>query len=153
MGRPESAGPAEVLSAHDLGAECPLARIVVEGDFRAVEEESEPVPVVEKAFDRLLGRGGKGLGTTKIVFGLLFHEGQMVEERLPVLDPVFGGLSESGERSDSGNPGRNPRLHGGMLDEDPEEVSPSMAPTKGESESDDLRRRILVGGVAVDDRG
>lgn len=56
--QPESAGPAEVLPARDLGAEDPLARLVVEGDFRAVEEEREAVPGVKKALDRLPGREG-----------------------------------------------------------------------------------------------
>lgn len=57
MARPEKAGPAEVLSAHYLGAENPLARIVVEGDFRAIEEEIAPVLIVNFKFAPSPGGG------------------------------------------------------------------------------------------------
>ena len=40
-----------------------------------------------------------------------------------------------------------------MRDEDPNEIPPCRGPAEGERESDDSRRRLLVGGVAVDDRG
>jgi len=151
IGGPEGAGSMEVLSPHDLASEIPFGLIVVERDLRAIEEESEPVPVPDETLHRFYGRGRKAL--VKVFFGLLLHEGEMRHKSIAVLDPVFRLFPETIELSDAADPGGDPGSHAGMLGEDSDEVSSDMGPAEGENESDDSGRSILVGGEAVGEEG